>query len=202
MKVISKLMLPIACLFAATTVVSADFDRELWEEVPAAMVNHGVGAVRRDLAALVNADSEKSSLERRAKWMYNNHVGTWYSGHDLQNPMCFKNSSPHISDWMRIAAIKDTRKCFHCIKVSLTRAHPRRSDLVLRSTTKHTIAKIIDYCAGCDQHGEKVNDSHIDLSKGAFRKLAPLSAGEVPISWSTVRCYKSKYWPRTPGKKY
>jgi expansin (peptidoglycan-binding protein) len=197
MKVISNLLIPMA--LAAATFVAADFDRNLWEEVPAAMYNHGTTSMRRNLADEV---AEANAIDKRAKWMYNNHVASWYSGHDLQNPACYPGKVPHIRDDMKIAAIKDHKKCFLCIHVSITKAHPRRSDLILRSTTKTTTAKIIDFCAGCDQKGEKVNDSHIDLSKGAFKDLGSLNDGELPIAWKTTKCFKSKNWPLTPGKKY
>jgi expansin (peptidoglycan-binding protein) len=200
MKVISKLLLVFAAI-AVVSAESADFDRDLWEEVPVAMVNLGVGAVRRNLASEVTA-ANGARLSKRAKWMYNNHVATWYAGQDLQNPYCYQSSSPRIRDDMRIGAIKDKKKCFWCVKVSLTKAHPRRSDLVLRSTTKQTTIKLIDYCPTCDQKGEKVNSSHLDLSKGAFKDLGKIVDGELPISWKRVNCYKSSKWPLTPGKKY
>jgi len=197
MKVFSSLLISIA--LAAVTSVAADFDRDLWEEVPAAMYNHGIGSVRRNLAEEI---AQANAIEKRAKWMYNDHVASWYSGHDLQNPYCYPGKPPHIRDDMKIAAIKDPRKCFQCAHISVIKAHPRRSDLILRSTTKTTTVKIIDKCAGCDQHGEKTNDNHLDLSKGAFQDLASLTAGEVPIAWKQVRCYKSKHWPLTPNQRY
>jgi expansin (peptidoglycan-binding protein) len=59
--------------------------------------------------------------------------------------------------------------------------------------------KIVDLCPGCES-------GHLDLSAQAFAKIAPLSAGRVPITWQVVPCdvsgnlayrYKegsSQYW--------
>jgi hypothetical protein len=200
-----KLLLPIVCVFAASSVITAspseeDFDPELWEAVPASEYTHAVGTLRRNLADDYNTEQE---LQKRDRWMYNNHVGSWYSGHDLQNPACYPNKAPHIRDDMKIAAIKDHSKCFVCADVYITKKHPKRSDLILRSVKGKTTVKIIDYCAGCGTTGrQKVNDSHLDLSIGAFTDLAKKSDGEVPISWKARRCFKSNDWPKTPGKNY
>jgi hypothetical protein len=188
-----QLLLSFALLAAASFVKADDFDRSEWEEIPINMVDHGTVSAR-------SMEEDVNTLEKR--WMYNNKVVTWYNGGDLQNPACYPGKVPRIRDSMRIAAIKDKRKCFWCVKITVTRKHPKRSDLVLRSTRRHTKAKIIDFCPSCDTHGEKVNSSHIDLSLGAFKELGPRSAGELPITWKKVKCYRSKYWPRTPHKKY
>ena len=59
--------------------------------------------------------------------------------------------------------------------------------------------RIVDLCPGCEK-------GHLDLSMEAFAKIADISAGNVPISWSVVPCdvsgnlqyrYKegsSQYW--------
>jgi hypothetical protein len=196
-----KLLLPIVCVFAASSVITAspaeeDFDTELWEAVPASEYVHARGTLRRDLADDYNAQQEK-------RWLYHNKISSWYSGHDLQNPACFPGKAPHIRDNMKIAAIKDHKKCFICADISVTKPHPKRSDLILRSVKGRTKVKIIDYCAGCGtKKGDDVNDTHLDLSIGAFTDLAPKDAGEVPITWKPRRCFKSKNWPRTPGKNY
>jgi expansin (peptidoglycan-binding protein) len=187
-------LITFACLFTAASVVQADFDRNLWEEVPRDLHEHGT-------ASSFSTEETTSNLDKRA-WSYNNKIVTWYSGQDLQNPACYQNSSPRIKDSMKIAAVKDSKKCFWCLKIYLTKKHPKRSDLVLRSTTRTTTVKVIDYCPSCGQGKEKVNSSHVDLSTSAFKELGSMNAGELPITWQRRKCFKSKSWPRTPGKNY
>jgi len=43
------------------------------------------------------------------------------------------------------------------------------------------VVRIVDQCPGC-KHGD------LDLSREAFTKIAPLSAGRVAISWHEVAC--------------
>ena len=43
------------------------------------------------------------------------------------------------------------------------------------------VVRVVDQCPGC-KHGD------LDLSREAFAKLAPLSAGRVPIAWHEVEC--------------
>lgn len=43
------------------------------------------------------------------------------------------------------------------------------------------VVRVVDQCPGC-QHGD------LDLSREAFAKLAPLSAGRVRIAWREVEC--------------
>lgn len=40
-------------------------------------------------------------------------------------------------------------------------------------------AEVVDQCPQCE-------DGHVDLSQGAFSKLAPLPAGEIPVSYHTA----------------
>lgn len=50
--------------------------------------------------------------------------------------------------------------------------------VTLKKNGKSTTVKIVDYCAGCD-------DTHFDLSKAAFKKLASLDQGVVSgLEWS------------------
>jgi rare lipoprotein A (peptidoglycan hydrolase) len=61
------------------------------------------------------------------------------------------------------------------------------------SNKKSVIVKIVDKCAGC------VVGKAIDLTPGAFSKLANLDTGVLDISWSTVSCPSSispKYGPK------
>ena len=41
--------------------------------------------------------------------------------------------------------------------------------------------RIVDQCPGCER-------GDLDLSREAFAKIAPLSAGRVPITWRAVAC--------------
>lgn len=41
--------------------------------------------------------------------------------------------------------------------------------------------RVVDKCPGCEK-------GDLDLSREAFEKIAPLSAGRVPISWNLVAC--------------
>jgi expansin (peptidoglycan-binding protein) len=41
--------------------------------------------------------------------------------------------------------------------------------------------RIVDQCPGCEK-------GHLDLSEEAFAKIADVSAGNVPITWSVVAC--------------
>jgi expansin (peptidoglycan-binding protein) len=43
------------------------------------------------------------------------------------------------------------------------------------------VVRVVDQCPGC-QHGD------LDLSRQAFAKIAPLSAGRVSIAWREVAC--------------
>lgn len=43
------------------------------------------------------------------------------------------------------------------------------------------IVQIWDRCPGCGEHG-------IDLSKTAFGRISPTSAGRIDVSWAMVRC--------------
>lgn len=43
------------------------------------------------------------------------------------------------------------------------------------------VVQIWDRCPGCGVHG-------IDLSRTAFGKISPLSAGRIDVSWAMVRC--------------
>jgi expansin (peptidoglycan-binding protein) len=43
------------------------------------------------------------------------------------------------------------------------------------------VVRIVDQCPGCAQ-------GDVDLSREAFERIAPLSAGRVPITWHEVAC--------------
>jgi expansin (peptidoglycan-binding protein) len=61
------------------------------------------------------------------------------------------------------------------------------------------VARVVDRCVGCAQ-------GSLDLSRAAFARIAPLSAGRIDVSWRVVTCEQdtvmelhrtansSKYW--------
>ncbi|KAF8339274.1 RlpA-like double-psi beta-barrel-protein domain-containing protein-containing protein, partial [Amanita rubescens] len=42
---------------------------------------------------------------------------------------------------------------------------------------KTILATVADSCSGCSQYG-------LDLSPAAFKALAPIGAGQIPVTWS------------------
>jgi expansin (peptidoglycan-binding protein) len=53
--------------------------------------------------------------------------------------------------------------------------------MVVRHDTDSVLVRISDRCPGCRPGG-------LDLSRAAFRRLAPLGAGRIPVSWRYVAC--------------
>lgn len=71
--------------------------------------------------------------------------------------------------------------CYKCMKITNN------------SNKKNVIVKIVDKCAGC------AVGKAIDLTPGAFQKLADLDTGVVDISWKAISCPTSitpKYGPK------
>lgn len=61
-----------------------------------------------------------------------------------------------------------------------------------KNKKKTVIVKIVDKCAGC------IVNKAIDLTPGAFAKLADLNVGVLDISWKAVSCphnISPKYGP-------
>jgi rare lipoprotein A (peptidoglycan hydrolase) len=61
------------------------------------------------------------------------------------------------------------------------------------SNKKTIVVKIVDKCAGC------IVGKAIDLTPGAFQKLANLNTGVLDISWKVVTCPSNispKYGPK------
>ncbi|KAI9272008.1 RlpA-like double-psi beta-barrel-protein domain-containing protein-containing protein [Sporodiniella umbellata] len=101
--------------------------------------------------------------------------GTWYSGADLKNAACYDRIglpkySATIHSMIGAMAMKKFENCYKCMKVTNT------------SNKKSVIVKIVDKCAGC-----KVGKA-IDLTPGAFTKLADLNVGVLNISWKSISC--------------
>lgn len=69
--------------------------------------------------------------------------------------------------------MKKFEQCYKCMKVTNNK------------NKKSVVVKIVDKCAGC-----KVGKA-IDLTPGAFKKLADLDVGVIDISWKTISCPKN-----------
>lgn len=85
---------------------------------------------------------------------------TYYSGQQLKNPRCPGHKNPN--DDSMIAAVSADSP-FNCgDKVKITDHH----------SGKHAVVTVIDRCAGCSA-------DWIDVTKGVFRKMAPLDKGVI-----------------------
>jgi len=105
---------------------------------------------------------------------------TWYTGHDLLNPSCWKNGNWAPTDASYVCALtmdgwQDRPKCFKFIEVCHT-------------PDKCVFVRVVDTCAGC-----AAGSRHVDLTKAAFEQLADPDEGILtvqmrpatePDSWS------------------
>jgi expansin (peptidoglycan-binding protein) len=106
------------------------------------------------LSAPVSLDeSNEVGLERRAT---SGRI-TYYTGSMLQNPAC---GGPDPSNNSMIAAVKKGGK-YGC-----------GDTLRIKSGSKSVTVTVVDYCAGC-------SSTAVDLTSGAFKRLAKLSKGVV-----------------------
>jgi rare lipoprotein A (peptidoglycan hydrolase) len=78
--------------------------------------------------------------------------------------------------------MKKFENCYKCMKITNN------------SNKKSIVVKIVDKCAGC------VVGKAIDLTPGAFQKLAKLDVGVLNISWKAVSC-PSNIKPKMGPKK-
>ncbi|EGG07491.1 uncharacterized protein MELLADRAFT_105838 [Melampsora larici-populina 98AG31] len=115
-------------------------------------------------------------------------VITWYTGHDLLNPFCGRESKWAPTDESLVIAV--TQKwnlrpaCGEFFEISVAGG-------------KSVVARVVDLCGGC-----KPEVPHADLSKAAFTKLFDLDVGFVsglnmrkvdpPKQWN-----EKLYGPRT-----
>ncbi|KAG0228601.1 hypothetical protein BGW42_002091 [Actinomortierella wolfii] len=114
---------------------------------------------------------------------------TWFDGNHLKGAACYgrlMNRNVNAKDNWHIAAVnfkyfknKDKGACFKCARVS----NGKRSVNV----------RIIDGCSSCGR-------GHIDLTKSAFKKLAPLKQGVVKVKTTWIPCPKDPKgkWPSSP----
>lgn len=85
------------------------------------------------------------------------HRITYYSGKQMRNPAC---GGPNPTSHSMIAAVKQGG-AFSC-----------GDHVHIKHKHKSVVVKVVDYCASCDNHD-------LDLSTGAFAKLAPIDQGEI-----------------------
>ncbi|KAF8268248.1 hypothetical protein EI94DRAFT_1728139 [Lactarius quietus] len=94
---------------------------------------------------------------------------TWYTGHDLLNPSCWKDSVWAPTDSSFACALTregwtSRPQCFQFLELCET------------TKKKCVFVRVVDTCAGCAK-GSK----HVDLTKSAFRQLADLDVGTMTV---------------------
>lgn len=112
-------------------------------------------------APVPEMEENASPLEARMK---SSRI-TWYSGGSLTNPAC---GGPTPSNNAMIAAVQQGGR-FKC-----------GDNLRINYRGKSVKVRVIDYCEGC-------SSTAIDLTKGAFKRLANLSVGELhgaSVNWA------------------
>lgn len=108
----------------------------------------------RSVAEVAEADDAATPLEERA--MTSSRI-TYYSGSQLNNPAC---GGPNPGRNSMIAAVKQGGR-FKC-----------GDRITIKHKHKSIKVKVVDYCPGCPPTG-------LDLSPGAFSKLASLDQGII-----------------------
>ncbi|KAF9058071.1 RlpA-like double-psi beta-barrel-protein domain-containing protein-containing protein [Panaeolus papilionaceus] len=93
---------------------------------------------------------------------------TWYTGHDLQNPSCWKNGEWAPTDRSFVAALtldgwNNKPKCFKFLELCHT---PKKCVFV----------RVVDTCAGC-----AAGSKHVDLTRAAFGQLADFDKGVLQV---------------------
>jgi hypothetical protein len=137
------------------------------------------GGWRIGQATLMQEDV--SDLAKRA----NSAQITWYTGNDLKNSACYGRNGLKVynarpSDLIGAMWMQNFEMCYQCVQIKNG-----------KSSVKTIIVKIIDKCAGCPPHHK-----NIDLTPGAFKKLANPDAGRVEIVWRPLpNCPKTGPWP-------
>lgn len=112
-------------------------------------------------AAPISESSIANPLEARMK---SSRI-TWYAGNSLSNPAC-GGSTPN--DNSMIAAVKQGGR-FGC-----------GNRLRINYKGKSVTVRVVDYCQGC-------SNTAIDLTKGAFKRLANLDVGVLhgaSVNWA------------------
>ncbi|CAG8541969.1 3169_t:CDS:1 [Paraglomus brasilianum] len=114
---------------------------------------------------------------------------TYYEGPDLKNSACYGRNGLRVynakpSDFIGAMWMNKFEMCYQCIEIK-------------NGKVKTIVVKIIDKCAGCPK-GHK----NVDLTKGAFSKLANPIDGRVAIMWRPLpNCPTKGAWPTFEGSK-
>ncbi|KAH9179898.1 Non-catalytic module family EXPN protein [Lactarius sanguifluus] len=100
---------------------------------------------------------------------------TWYTGHDLLNPSCWKDSVWAPTDSSFACALTregwtSRPQCFQFL------------ELCESTKNKCVFVRVVDTCAGCAK-GSK----HVDLTKNAFRQLADLEVGALTVQMRVAK---------------
>uniref|UniRef100_A0A1D1YVN6 Putative EG45-like domain containing protein 1 n=1 Tax=Anthurium amnicola TaxID=1678845 RepID=A0A1D1YVN6_9ARAE len=110
---------------------------------------------------------------------------TFYEGADLKNSACYGRNGLRVynakpSDFIGAMSMSKFEMCYQCLEIKNG-----------KSKVKTIIVKIIDKCAGCPK-----NKKNVDLTKGAFSKLANPVDGRVAIMWRPLpNCPSKGAWP-------
>ncbi|KAL1924381.1 uncharacterized protein VTP21DRAFT_7416 [Calcarisporiella thermophila] len=136
-------------------------------------------------ARLLKNGKNKLSPGRFLEEILDTHRTTWYTGQDLKNAACYGRNGRKaldMHDQDMIAAFKgDFALCFKCIEIKGGKG----------TNKKKIVVKLVDKCAGCYKNED------IDLTKAAFKRLAPLDTGVIEITWRALtKCPKNGRWPK------
>ncbi|KAG0140519.1 hypothetical protein CROQUDRAFT_69275 [Cronartium quercuum f. sp. fusiforme G11] len=118
-------------------------------------------------------------------------VITWYTGHDLLNPSCVRQSSWAPTDSSMVGAVtiqwSNKPACGRFVRI---RHHENKG--------KSIVVRIMDSCAGCAS-----GSAHIDLTTGAFKKLYNLDVGLVSgLQAQMVNAPEGYTWSKADINKY
>lgn len=107
--------------------------------------------------ASITAISAVPVPHKESRQVMTSHRITYYSGKQLKNPAC---GGPNPNDHSMIAAVKEGG-AFSC------------GDKVhVQHGSNSVVVKVVDFCESCGHQD-------MDLTPGAFKKLAPISKGEI-----------------------
>ena len=132
------------------------------------MIGIGKLFILFSLSTLASGSSTKSSTSTSSSGSSSGAIqgtATYYTTWSSSPGSC--GQIPQNGSIVAINSSYMNGKCGSCIQVNYQ-----------GKTIKVTVT---DTCAGCDS-------THIDLSNLAFQQLAPLSDGNIPVTWSFVPC--------------
>ncbi|CAO1628289.1 unnamed protein product [Sympodiomycopsis kandeliae] len=157
--------------FAATAINASPITADaIAERAPAVAVQEAAvdasqfaARSEQDLEARRRKHHKKNKKHHAHKKSGGNGKATFYTGDQLDAPAC---GGPRPSDNDMIAAVKQGSQ-FKC-----------GDHITLHKGSKSVTVKVVDMCEGCE-------NTHFDLSKAAFKSLAPLSEGVINgLNWN------------------